>query len=58
MGIFRKLGRQVEQLTQTATEAAAENADYQCRTCDERFHTHHDRCPECGAQTVVVATEQ
>lgn len=53
MGIFRKVGRQVEQFKRTATEAAEEDADYRCRACDARFDAHEGRCPECGATEVV-----
>jgi rRNA maturation endonuclease Nob1 len=52
MGFFNSAGKTVERLKQTATEAADEAADYQCRTCEERFHTEHEECPDCGAATV------
>lgn len=52
MGLFERLGRQVEQFKQTATQAAAESANYECRACGERLHSPHDECPECGAEAV------
>jgi rRNA maturation endonuclease Nob1 len=57
MGIFNKLGRQVEQFKQTAKEAAAESADYQCQACDSRFHTEYEECPECGAAAVTSVSD-
>lgn len=54
MGFFNKLGRQVEQFKQSTTEVAQTQAGYQCQTCDERFHTEYDECPECGADGVVL----
>jgi rRNA maturation endonuclease Nob1 len=54
MGFFNKVGRQVEQFSQTAKDVAEQQADYRCRTCEEQFHTDHDACPECGAETVVA----
>jgi len=58
MGLFNKLGQQVEQFKQNATEAAEESADYQCRACDTRFHTEYDECPECGAREVTQTTTE
>ncbi|ADJ14343.1 hypothetical protein [Halalkalicoccus jeotgali] len=58
MGIFRKVGRQVEQFKRTATETAKENADYRCRECDARFDVHDGRCPECGAPEVVSVGDE
>jgi rRNA maturation endonuclease Nob1 len=57
MGFFSNAGRKVERLKQTATEAADEAAKYQCRTCEERFHTGHEACPDCGAATVERVEE-
>ncbi|MFC6835532.1 hypothetical protein [Halomarina ordinaria] len=54
MGLFKRLGRQVEQFKQTATETAEGDADYRCRACDARYHVQHDRCPECGTEDVVA----
>ncbi|WP_332897160.1 hypothetical protein [Haladaptatus sp. CMSO5] len=58
MGFFKRVGRQVEQFTQTAKQTAEENAAYRCQACDARFHTSHDQCPECGAETVVRASTE
>jgi rRNA maturation endonuclease Nob1 len=52
MGFFNRVGRTVEEFKRTATEVAEEQADYRCRTCESRFHTDHDECPDCGAATV------
>jgi len=56
MGFFRCAGRQVEQFKQTATETAKDSEGYRCQTCDERFYSEHDRCPNCGAEAVVPTT--
>lgn len=52
MGIFNRLGREVEQFKQTAKNAAEEDAEYRCRACDARFTAQNDRCPECGAKEI------
>lgn len=53
MGLFRKLGKQVEQFKQSAKTAADEAAGYECAACGARFHTEQDGCPECGSDEVV-----
>ncbi len=53
MGFFRRVGRQVEQFKQTATETAEEKANYRCEACDACFYSQHDQCPECGAESIV-----
>lgn len=58
MGLFRKLGQEVERFKQTATEAAAEDGAYRCETCKAEFAADRDRCPECGGETVVPTTEE
>lgn len=52
MGIFTKLGRQVEEFKQTAKKAANSDETYQCPACDEQFDSKHEQCPECGEQIV------
>jgi rRNA maturation endonuclease Nob1 len=52
MGFFKRVGRQVEQFTQSAKQVAADDADYRCADCDGRFHTEQETCPECGGDTV------
>jgi len=56
MGLFNKLGRQVEQFKQNAKEAAEESDVYRCRACDAKFHTDYDECPECGAEEITSQT--
>ena len=56
MGFFNKLGRQVEEFKQNATEVSEEPAEYQCQACEARFHTEYDECPECGMQEVTAQT--
>ncbi|MFC7156683.1 hypothetical protein ACFQPA_14660 [Halomarina halobia] len=52
MGIFRELGRQVEQLKASATAAAEGSGDHRCAACDARFEGQRERCPECGSADV------
>lgn len=58
MGLFNRLGREVEQFKQTAKDAAEEDATYRCRACDARFTTPVDRCQECGAETVEPTDDE
>ncbi|MFB6163911.1 MAG: DUF1272 domain-containing protein [Haloarculaceae archaeon] len=58
MGIFRDIGRRVEEFKQTAEETAAETAAYECRDCGERFHADHDACPECGGTVAERPSEE
>lgn len=52
MGFFENLGRKVGKFTHEAKEAAADEANYACEDCGERFYTGHDECPECGSGNV------
>ncbi len=56
MGIFNKVGREVERLKQNVTAVAEKQSDYQCLACDAQLHTEYDECPECGAQEVTSRT--
>jgi rRNA maturation endonuclease Nob1 len=50
MGLFSKLGRQVEEFKQTAKNAAKRTEAVQCPACDEQFDSTHEQCPECGEE--------
>ncbi len=52
MGLFNKLGRQVEEFRQQAKQAADEHADFECTACGERYAVAVDACEECGADAV------
>ena len=54
MGLFRKLGKQVEQFKQDAKTAADEGAEYECAACGTRFHAPQDVCTECGSNEIVA----
>ncbi|WP_073306376.1 hypothetical protein [Halobaculum gomorrense] len=58
MGVFERIGRQVEQFKRTVKKEAERTADYRCRTCEEQFQTDQDECPECGAETVVATADE
>lgn len=53
MGLFEKAGRRFERFKQEATDAAKDQAEFECEACGERLFTAHDTCPECGAEAVV-----
>jgi uncharacterized OB-fold protein len=57
MGFFSEMGRQVEQFSRTAKDVADGTAGYECRSCESRFHTDHEDCPDCGAATVEAVSE-
>ncbi|WP_246986145.1 hypothetical protein [Halorientalis marina] len=53
MGLFNRLGREVEQFKQTASDAAEENKGPQCPACDAALPADFlddlpADCPECG----------
>ena len=50
MGLFNKVGRQVEKFKQTAKNAAESAETSQCPACDEQFDSAYEHCPECGAE--------
>lgn len=52
MGLFNRLGRQVEQFRQTARSTAKQEADYQCGACGVELYTRPEECPECGAEQI------
>ncbi|MHB9287052.1 hypothetical protein ACKVMT_08430 [Halobacteriales archaeon Cl-PHB] len=57
MGLFNRLGRQVEEFRQTAKQAADEHADFECAACGERYAVPKDACEECGAEAVERAED-
>lgn len=56
MGLFKNLGKKVEEFKQASEAAASDEADYECRDCGERFFADREACPECGGD-VVPASE-
>jgi len=58
MGLFNRLGREVEQFKQTAKDSAADQFDYRCEACDSGFAKNHDFCPDCGTEAVVDTTAE
>jgi rubrerythrin len=58
MGLFKKLGRRVEQFKQDAQAATEEttaegSAVYHCETCEARFTGPREQCPECGSDDIA-----
>lgn len=54
MGLFNKLGREVEKFARDAKATADEGAEYECASCGGRFYTAHDECPECGSPEIGI----
>lgn len=54
MGLFRDLGRRAARLKREATDAAREQAPYECTDCGHAVFTDREDCPECGADAVVT----
>lgn len=52
MGLFNKLGRQVEKVKQSAEGVAKNSETSQCPACDAQFDGTHEYCPECGEEMV------
>ncbi|MFH5797065.1 DUF1272 domain-containing protein [Haladaptatus sp. CMAA 1911] len=52
MGLFKNIGRKVEEFKRTSESVAAEEASYECTDCGKRLYTSHDECPECGGPVV------
>lgn len=59
MGLFRKIGRQVEQFKAEATDAAEEHTTrtYRCDECDAGFDDYREQCPDCGSGDIVPVDE-
>ncbi|WP_458209553.1 hypothetical protein [Haladaptatus sp. NG-SE-30] len=58
MGLFNKLGRQVEQFKTKAKNAAEEYEAYRCSECGTRFSEQHEQCPECESRDTVSLDRQ
>ncbi len=58
MGVFKKLGRQVEQFKSKAETAAENHSAYQCKECGERFRKYHEQCPECESRETISSKPQ
>ncbi|SIR81368.1 hypothetical protein SAMN05421858_3892 [Haladaptatus litoreus] len=52
MGLFKNLGRKVEEFKKTSESIAAEEAKYECENCEKRFYVEKSECPECGGNVV------
>ncbi|WP_255151488.1 hypothetical protein [Halorarius halobius] len=57
MGLFHDLGRRAEQLKREATDAAREEADYECADCGGAVFADRDDCPDCGGAVVARRTD-
>jgi hypothetical protein len=52
MGFFRDMGKKAEKLKQEVSDAARQEALYQCRECGTAVYTERDTCPECGSEAL------
>ncbi|NHN60328.1 MULTISPECIES: hypothetical protein [Halorussus] len=57
MGIFRDLGKKVEEFKQASNAVASEDATHECRDCGERFFADRETCSECGSSDVASLSE-
>ena len=57
MGLFRDLGKKVEEFKQASGAATSEEATHECRDCGERFFAAREACSECGSSDVVSVSE-
>ena len=57
MGIFREAGKRVERFKQQAAKASRDEAEYECRECDELVFTDLEECPHCGSESVAARSE-
>lgn len=52
MGLFKNIGRKVEEFKQASESVAADEAGYECSECGKLLYTSHDECPDCGGPVV------
>lgn len=57
MGLFKDLGKKVEQFKQQATDAASEEASHVCGDCEGLIYADREGCPHCGSENVVERTD-
>jgi len=58
MGLFERLGRNVEKLKQQATAQAEESATHRCEDCETLLYADHNECPECGEAAVTALASE
>jgi len=56
MGLFNRLGREVEEFVQTAKRAADEADAFRCPACERVVEGEHERCPHCGERDLEPTT--
>jgi uncharacterized OB-fold protein len=57
MGLFEKLGREVESFKQQAEDASEASASRRCTDCGTLVYTERSDCPECGGETVAADSD-
>ena len=57
MGLFRDLGKKVEEFKQASDAATSGEATHECRDCGERFFAARETCSECGSGDVAPLSD-
>jgi uncharacterized OB-fold protein len=57
MGLFKNLGKKVEEFKRASSAVADEEASHACRNCSEQFFADREQCSECGSSDVVPLSE-
>lgn len=50
MGLFKEAGKKFEETKRSFV--GGDDAEYVCRSCEERVTKHYEYCPNCGEETV------
>ncbi|MFB6308139.1 MAG: hypothetical protein ABEH35_02315 [Haloarculaceae archaeon] len=58
MGLFEKLGREVETFKQNMESSADEADTYRCENCEATFTVAYAECPDCGAEAVAAVDDE
>lgn len=53
MGLFKEAGKKFEETKRSFVDGDdADDAEYVCRSCEERVASDYEYCPNCGEATV------
>lgn len=53
MGLFRDLGKKVEEFKQNIEREKAAEVEMVCSACGEQYFTTQDVCSECGSSELI-----
>lgn len=57
MGLFRDLGKKVEEFKQNVERERSAEIEAVCTACGEQFFTPQEICSECGSNDIVSIGE-